>query len=69
MTNKPHRLQKGCVREIIIDKCTQQGGTRYNPSDKRLRKIKYCVSEASNVRQTAHGFYTYLVVSTSDKGG
>ena len=69
MTNKPPWLQKGCIREIIIDKCTQQGPTRYEPSDKRLSKIKYCVSEASNVRQTAHGFYTYLVVSTGDRGG
>lgn len=62
-------MQKGCIREIIIDKCTQQGPTRYEPSDKHLGKIKYCVSEASNVRQTAHGFYTYLVVSTGDRGG
>ena len=69
MTNKPHRLQKGCIREIIIDKCTEQGPTRYDPSDKRLSKIEYCVSEASNVRQTAHGCYTCLVVSASDRGG
>ena len=62
-------MQKGCIREIIIDKCTQQGPTRYYPSDKRLSNIKYCVSEASNVRQTAHSFYIYLVVSTSDRGG
>ena len=46
-----------------------KGPTRYDPSDKRLSKIKYCVSEASNVRQTAHGCYTCLVVSASDRGG
>lgn len=61
MTNKPHRLQKGCIREINIDECTERGPTSYDPSDKRLSNIRYCVSEASNVRQIAHGFYINFI--------